>query len=97
MINLNPTIFETWMAWEDDQTPPGLNPDIYYRVGNTGGGVFAFTVPWARVPYIPVGGNEFNPELWNRNDAGRMFPPFTHLVFDSTMAGGPTEIEYIDP
>jgi hypothetical protein len=102
LTGLGPTVFETWMCWEDNSIAvPG--PDIWYRVGIYTVGAppppFAYTVPAARVPYLPLWGtSEFNPELWNRNDAARMFPPFTHLVFDTSIGlGGNQEVEYIDP
>ena len=100
---INPTIFETWMCWEDSSNPISA-PDIWYRVGSyVGGGPFAYTMGPAIVPYVPSPAppfpSEFNPELWNRNDNTRPFPPLTHLVFDMT-SGGPfwvQEVEYIDP
>ena len=97
LINLNPTIFETWFAWEEDTTGP--NPDIFYAMGIANGpGPFVPVFGPARVPYVPVvGSDDYNPELWNRNDPTRMFPPFTHLVFDKQIAGTVPEIEYIDP
>jgi len=102
LIAINPpaTIFETWMCWEDSNVP-GSAPDIWFRMGQhtVGGPIFGWIGAAARVPYIqPIGSTEFNPELWNRNDAARVFPPFTHLVFDmSTGLGGNQEVEYIDP
>jgi hypothetical protein len=99
LIALNPTVFETWMCWEDNVA--GAGPDIWYRVGayNVGAPPFAYFVPAARVPYVPPAGtSEFNPELWNRNDGTRMFPPMTHLVFDTSIGlAGNQEVEYIDP
>ena len=92
------TVFETWMCWEDNSVV-AVPPDIWYRVGQcpTAGPPFAYTVAAALVPYIQGLSSEFNPELWNRNDSGRMFPPFTHLVFDMTSPLGFQEVEYIDP
>lgn len=92
------TIFETWMCWEDN-TIAGSPPDIWYRVGqyNNVAPPFVFIMVSALVPYVqPAGSTDYNPELWNRNDAARLFPPFTHLVFDMTR-GGTQEVEYIDP
>jgi hypothetical protein len=95
------TVFETWMCWEDN-TVAASAPDIWYRVGqhNVAGPPFFFIVAAAIVPYVqPMGGAfEYNPELWNRNEITRLFPPFTHLVFDMTTGlNGNPEIEYIDP
>ncbi len=93
-----PANFQTWMCWEDNSMP-GSNPEIYYAVGLYTGGMppFAFVAGPARVTYLPlVGSNNFNPELWNRDDSTRLIPPLTHLVFDQTIAITP-EIEYIDP
>jgi hypothetical protein len=96
------TIFETWMCWEDNSVPASA-PDIWYRVGqwNNMARIFGYTMFWpALVPYVqPIGGaSEYNPELWNRNDAARLFPPLTHLVFDMTTGlAGNQEVEYIDP
>jgi hypothetical protein len=99
LIGLGPTVFETWMCWEDSAA--GAGPDIWYRIGTytVGAPPFAYTVPAARVPYLPPGGtSEYNPELWNRNDGARMFPPLTHLVFDTSIGlAGNQEVEYIDP
>ena len=101
LIQVGPTIFETWMAWEDSTNPAANNPDIWFSVGTCqAGGVFGYTAPSLRVGYVPgVGGGsiEYNPELWNRNDAVRMFPPLTHLVFDQDLGGGIPEAVYIDP
>jgi hypothetical protein len=99
VVGLGPPFnFETWMCWEDNSMP-GSNPEIYYAVGLYTGLAppFAFTAGPARVTYGPiVGSNNFNPELWNRDDSTRLMPPLTHLVFDQTI-GVITEIEYIDP
>jgi hypothetical protein len=90
------------MCWEDNN-PAGSPPDIWYRMGqlNTVAPPFAYAVPAAIVPYVqPAGSSEYNPELWNRDDSTRLFPPLTHLVFDITQPFGPLsaqEIEYIDP
>jgi len=101
LIQVGPTIFETWMAWEDSTDPNANNPDIWFSVGTCqAGGIFGYTFVAARVGYVPgVGGGsiEYNPELWNRNDAVRMFPPLTHLVFDQDLGGGIPEVVYIDP
>jgi hypothetical protein len=89
--------FETWMCWEDSSTP-GTIPDIWYIVGQCPiPGLFGYTVVAAVVPYLQVLTSEFNPELWNRNDSTRMFPPMTHLVFDMTSILVVQEVEYIDP
>jgi hypothetical protein len=70
-------------------------------MGQNAGVGFAYMGGPARVPYVPIGAadNEYNPEMWNRNDALRLFPPVTHLVFDRTPhpAGLFQEVEYIDP
>jgi hypothetical protein len=98
LFALGPTIYDVWMCWEDNN-PAGPSPtDIWYCVGQYNGGVpgFGYTFGPAFVPYWqPVGSSEFNPELWNRNDSTRMFPPFTHLVYDMTQVT--QEVEYIDP
>ncbi len=106
LVSLSPTVFETWMAWEDSAGPGApTNPDIWYTVGTcTVVGGFVYMAgppppPW-RVGYVPgVGGGsqEFNPELWNRNDWMRNFPPLTHLVFDQDVGTGFREVVYIDP
>jgi len=98
LISIAPAVFETWMCWEENIFP-AANRDIWYRMGQCIGGPFGYMVPAALVPYIqPPLSAEYNPELWNRNDAARMFPQMTHLVFDMPLAGGPIpEIEYIDP
>jgi hypothetical protein len=101
LISLNPTVFESWFAWED-WSIVAMAPDIWYRVGTmtTVPLAFAWTVAPGLVPLVPFGtvSNEYNPELWNRNDVTRMFPPFTHLVCDSDVIAPPTpEILYIDP
>ena len=100
VIGLAPTIFESWMCWEDNNMP-GSNPEIWYAVGTytVGAPAFIFTAPAARVGYNPVaGGLEFNPELWNRDDSTRLMPPLTHLVFDQNLVPvGTIEVEYIDP
>jgi hypothetical protein len=90
-------VFETWMCWEDSSAAASV-PDIWYRVGQcpTAGPPFAYTVAAAIVPYVQWLTSEYNPELWNRNDTLRMFPPLTHLVFDMTQ-GPVQEVEYIDP
>ena len=100
LINITPSIFETWMCWEDNSGPIG--PNIWYRVGrlNTAAPPFGYILnPAAPVPYVlaVLFSAEYNPELWNRNDAARMFPPLTHLVFDMTSIPGVPEVEYIDP
>ena len=102
LISLGPTVFETWMAWEDSTNPGATNPDIWYRVGayTVGAPPFGYTWGPGRVGYLPgVGGGsiEYNPELWNRNDWFRAFPPLTHLVFDQDLGTGIPEVEYIDP
>jgi hypothetical protein len=94
-----PIIFEIWFAWEDFTAP---TKDIWYRMGTfTVPAAFAYLVPAARVPYVPNPGNEMeqNPELWNREDALRLNPPVTHLVFDLDPhpLGVTVEVEYIDP
>ncbi len=92
------TVFENWMAWEDSTIPAATNPDIWFTVG-TYGPPFVPAMAPVRVGYLPGPGGgsiEYNPELWNRNDAARNFPPLTHLVFDQTIAML-TEVEYIDP
>ena len=96
-----PTFFDTYFAWEDYSDVNG-NPDIWYRVGQHAlGAGWAFLIPALRVPYVPigVGDTEQNPEFWNRNEATRILPPFTHLVFDRDPdpVGGMIEVEYIDP
>jgi hypothetical protein len=101
LTGLGPTLFDTWMAWEDSTNPLATNPDIWFRVSRytVAPPGFAYRAASARVGYAPgVGGGsiEHNPEFWNRNDAARNFPPLTHLVFDQTI-GGFTEVEYIDP
>ena len=93
------TLFEIWMCWEDGSVAASI-PDIWYIVGqhNNAGPPFFFTFGPALVPYVPILSSDFNPELWNRNDAIRAFPPFTHLVFDQGIpVGGVPEIVYIDP
>jgi len=92
------TIFETWMCWEDTRVVAS-SPDIWYIVGqwDNMARIFAFPLPAALVPYVPPVSSDYNPELWNRNDAARMFPPFTHLVFDQSSPAGVREIVYIDP
>jgi hypothetical protein len=101
LIQVGPTIFETWMAWEDSTNPAANNPDIWFSVGTCqAGGAFGYTWVAARVGYNPPleeGSIEHNPELWNRNDAVRMFPLLTHLVFDQDVGGGIPEVIYIDP
>lgn len=95
-----PITFEAWFAWEDNFA--AALTDIWYTVGTyTSGAVTPFVLALglpARVPYLPNPGGtiEQNPELWNREDALRLNPPVTHLVFDVT-AGALTEVEYIDP
>jgi hypothetical protein len=97
-----PPSFEIWVCWEDFGSVPASAPDIFFNIGQYTRGIppgFAWIgVGPAIVPYIqPGGGNtEFNPELWNRNDVLRQFPPLTHLVFDMSQAGA-QEVEYIDP
>ena len=78
--------------------------DIWFRVGTyTAGAVPPFILmPGGAiiVPYVPAGvSTDQNPELWNREDALRLNPPLTHLVFDRNPHpnGVTTEIEYIDP
>jgi hypothetical protein len=108
----NPTIasklrvgpfFETWMAWEDSTNRTATNPDIWFRVGTytVGAPPFVYTVGPGRVGYLPGAGGgttEYNPELWNRNEQLRLFPPLTHLVFDTSIGlAGNQEVEYIDP
>jgi hypothetical protein len=98
---VNPfTIFQIWMCWEDSSNPASV-PDIWYRVGqhNNMGPFFGFVILPAPVPYVPAISSDFNPELWNRNDAIRpVAPPFTHLVFDQGIpVGGVPEVVYIDP
>jgi hypothetical protein len=101
LVALAPVLtFETWMCWEDNSVPLSA-PDIWYRVGQytTLPPAFGYIVGAALVPYMPPGGfTEYNPELWNRNDSTRTFPPppFTHLVFDMPQFGA-QEVEYIDP
>ncbi|MCK5559789.1 MAG: hypothetical protein KAJ51_04325, partial [Thermoplasmata archaeon] len=93
------TIFETWMCWEDTSNPASV-PDIWYRVGQFDAGprTFAYLIGPSPVPYVPALSSDFNPELWNRNDAIRLFPPFTHLVFDQGIpVGAVPEVVYIDP
>ncbi len=100
VIALNPTVFETWMAWEDYTNVPGTTPGIWYRVGTytVGAPLFIYTWGPARVPYLPPAGTiDCNPELWNRDDSTRLMPPLTHLVFDQDVGNGIPEIEYIDP
>jgi hypothetical protein len=104
LVTLNPTVFETWMAWEDNQPPAGSQPDIWYTVGTctvANGFVYSGGGPPWRVGYVPGAGggsSEGNPELWNRNDWIRNFPPLTHLVFDQNVGGGAfREVVYIDP
>jgi hypothetical protein len=101
VVQLGPTIFETWMAWEDID-PAGPSPtDIWYCVGqyNTVVPPFGYIFGPAFVPYAQpmLTSTEFNPELWNRDDSTRVMPPLTHLVFDMTSLTGVQEIEYIDP
>ena len=100
-----PAAFEIWFAWEDIVVPPPvILPDIWYHVGTYTSVPPAFALapggPW-RVPYVPPVAidTEQNPELWNRNDALRLNPPVTHLVFDRNPhpIGGGMEVEYIDP
>lgn len=107
----NPTIasklttapaFDTWMAWEDSTTIQLSNPDIWFIVGTCGPPLFlfAYAIGPGRVGYLPPAGGgsiEYNPELWNRNDAARPTPPLTHLVFDQDLGTGIPEVEYIDP
>jgi hypothetical protein len=98
---LNPTVFDTWFAWEDANMT-GSVPNIWYRVGQEAPGTgFSYLVPAARVPIVPLGraDSEYNPEFWNRNDASRSLPPLTHLVCDIYVPGLPNthEVEYIDP
>jgi hypothetical protein len=98
-----PTIFEIWFAWED--TTVLVTAEIYYRVAQYWDPppFFWFTVGAGRVPYTPppppMMDIEQNPELWNREDALRVNPPRTHLVFDKNPhpVGAGIEIEYIDP
>jgi hypothetical protein len=102
LTGLAPSVFETWMAWEDSTNPGATNPDIWYRVGayTVGAPPFGYTWGPGRVGYTPgvgMGSIEYNPELWNRNDWFRTFPPLTHLVFDQDLGGGIPEVEYIDP
>jgi hypothetical protein len=101
LTGLGPTLFDTWMAWEDSTNPLATNPDIWFRVSRytTVPPGFAYRNVAARVGYLPAvgaGSIEHNPEFWNRNDAARAMPPLTHLVFDQTISGF-TEVEYIDP
>jgi hypothetical protein len=98
---VNPfTIFQIWMCWEDTSNPASV-PDIWYRVGqhNNMGPFFGYVILPAPVPYVPAVSSDYNPELWNRNDAIRpVAPPFTHLVFDQGIpVGGVPEVVYIDP
>jgi hypothetical protein len=100
---LGPSVFETWMAWEDSTIVGANNPDIWYRVGACTVGLPPFAYTWGpgRVGYAPPAGGgsiEYNPELWNRNDWLTPFPTLTHLTFDQTiLLTGATEVEYIDP
>ena len=95
-----PAVFQIWMAWEDSTVIQPTNPDIWYNVGSFSimTGFIYFGIGPIRVGYGPGAGwsIENNPELWNRNDPARAFPPLTHLVFDQTIAPT-TEVEYIDP
>ena len=103
LISLGPTVFESWVAWEDySNVIPANVPDIWFRMGTYTVGTP--NVVWAVPPGIVgyalanVVGTEYNPEFWNRNDATRMFPTLTHLVFeDWTPAGAVANIIYIDP
>jgi hypothetical protein len=100
LISINPTTFESWFAWEDSNTP-ATAPDIWYRMGScTPMLFFAWTgglaAPAGYIPSVPAS-VEHNPELWNRNDASRMFPPLTHFVFDMDPNPNTVEVEYIDP
>jgi hypothetical protein len=98
-INVPPN-FETWVCWEDSTTGTGVTtPDIWFNMGQYARGMpFGWAgVGPALVPYAKPGSDmEFNPELWNRNDIARPFPPLTHLVFDMTQ-NNLQEVEYIDP
>ena len=97
---LNPSTFDTWFAWEDANMT-GSIPNIWYRVSQQSlGAGFSYLVPAAKVPIQPLGAadSEYNPELWNRNDASRSFPPLTHLVCDIlNLTTSAHEVEYIDP
>jgi hypothetical protein len=102
VIALAPTIFETWMCWEDNTPSPVVTPpDIWYRVGQCPiPGAFAYIMPAPLiVPYAQPGVRfEYNPELWNRNDPLIALPLVTHLVFDMWDPGVLSqEVEYIDP
>ena len=100
VVGALPITFQTWFAWEDNIVV--ATTDIWYRVGfYTTGPPPAFGyagIAGARVPYLPLAAPDIeqNPEFWNREDALRLNPPVTHLVFDR--ANGPAvEVEYIDP
>lgn len=99
LISQSPVTFESWICWEDWALPTAS--DIFYRMGtyNTGTTTFTWWVPPGIVGYSTTNqaGPEHNPELWNRNDGSRLFPAFTHLVFDDLIPTGVPEILYIDP
>jgi hypothetical protein len=97
LITLNPSVFESWLAWEDG-TNAATAPDIYYRMGTyvAGGGWMGWAVAPMLVGYLPINGVEYNPELWNRNNVV-FIQPVTHLVFDIDPRPVMTEVEYIDP
>ena len=103
LTQVGPTIFETWMAWEDSTIPVATNPDIWCIVATytlSAPPVFAYTWGPGRVGYVPPQGGgsvEYNPELWNRNEITRPTPPLTHLVFDQTIEDRVPEVVYIDP
>jgi hypothetical protein len=93
----NPSVFETWIAWEDS-TFTTTAPDIFYTygaytVGTGWTGWFLLPTP---VPYTGTLGVENNPELWNRGDF--LAPqPVVHLAFDDINPANPADITYIDP
>jgi hypothetical protein len=98
LVSLSPLTFETWLCWED-WSNVNTAPDIWFNLGVYTMGIFSWTGASIMVNYAAINkqGPEHNPELWNKNDISRSFPPLTHLVFDDKNPSSVPEITYIDP